>query len=789
MDLYEFDLNYVFNPEDTSITGSGSGVHLFEDVTLTFDIIDREGSSLGDSVSINKNPFIGDMKISILNTGSDIIYPNFYSGAALRSFTLTKQENIDIFGYYEKDFGILVDIQDKTAGRFDSIFQLRGNIPLINYYSVKDGFGLYETGNPFGTLRLTFSWPPTERLYSSITFLGQTTYDTNAFQDALCNCPQDVVFVDFGLNGSGNTSGGYGSHQLNYQSSYHSGDLCIYTWTTSGVALTTQVNHSGDIVNMSLDNTIINLGQWTSSSEVSLQTINLKTNNAINGTFDDWSSNPFSSRSFGVYNEDKFSLIEEDRYLSVTNSAPTAIQLLFGTTNGFKKDATYRFKTTGIHRYTPAGGIADAEYLRSAAGVWNTTGTPNGQPTIVANSSTLLSSVGAPSSAKIITNWGPFSSNNTYRAEYKSTGDQNLYSYVWDSDYTDNQEIATGKHYISVWQRFPRVYATGSNTSPYITGIDPYTTLSIGSGSSYKEGPFIFETDLARAWTENAITDHADITCRSEWYSTGAQPATLKIEYIKNETETYEIPIYPGNECPAETVVANLKITENGVTGFNQQIITGSIFVDLTFENDPNYIKYSHIDVFNSTESGVDPIEENFYKRIPIFYQTQRLDFNIKADDIEYNVPYYFRLIPYSQLGSGVHIIIGPHIIIPSPKIPSLLEAENLIINEDGDSVIVDLITGRINSSLAAVIDTVAINSFYSIEYMAKMTNSSGEVSSSQIALTITDPSGTGYSFFEYAISANSTINYSVTGDSQNVYLKAQTDTPPVTYKLHKTSI
>jgi hypothetical protein len=785
--LYEFPTQYVFDPEDTSITGSGSGVHLFEDVTLTFDIIDREGSFLGDSVSINKNPFIGDMKISILNTGSDIIYPNFYSGAALRSFTLTKQENIDIFGYYEKDFGILVDMQDKTAGNFYADFQLRGNIPLINYYSVRDGFGLYETGNPFGTLRLTFSWPPTERLYSSITFLGQTTYDINAFQDALCNCPQDVVFVDFGLNGSGNTSGGYGSHQLNYQSSYHSGDLCIYTWTTSGVALTTQVNHSGDIVNMSLDNTIINLGQWTSSSEVSLQTINLKTNNAINGTFDDWSSNPFSSRSSGVYNEDKFSLIEEDRYLSVTNSAPTAIQLLSGTTNGFKKDATYRFKTTGIHKFTPTQD-ADAEYSTSA-GVWETGANRNGQPTVVANSSTLLSSVGSPSSAKIIKNWGPFSSDHIYRAQYKSTGDQNLYSYVWDSLYTDNEEIATGKHYISVWQRFPRVYATGSNTSPYITGIDPYTTLSIGSGSSYKEGPFIFETDLARAWTENAITDHADITCRSEWYSTGAQPATLKIEYIKNGTETYEIPIYPGNECPAETVVANLKITENGVSGFNQQIITGSIFVDLTFENDPNYIKYSHIDVFNSTESGVDPIEENFYKRIPIFYQTQRLDFDIKADDIEYNVPYYFRLIPYSSLGSGQHFIIGSHIITPPPKIPSILEANLLHIREGSETGVVDLITGQINSTGNTVVDTIPVNTFRSINYITKIKDSTNQISSSRLSVVITG-SGIGESsIFEYAASPNSNIVYNTSGDLGNIYLLAQTNFSPATYKFYKTSI
>jgi hypothetical protein len=332
-----------------------------------------------------------------------------------------------------------------------------------------------------------------------------------------------------------------------------------------------------------------------------------------------------------------------------------------------------------------------------------------------------------------------------------------------------------------------------------IYDIDPYLYLISGGGSDYNSpftGKSIFTLDLAQAWLDGQITGSALVESFADWFiGTGTTGFTgvakLEVDYIDfGGRESEEYFIYPSSGYWPQTNVTNLEIEamSTSFSGTGAPII-GVIEIEVEFKNDPLYINFTHFDIYADTNSGVEPSFENFNKRVPIFNQSKDINFQILAEDIEYNVSYYFRVIPYSSLGSGVHIIIGPHIIIPSPKIPSLLEAENLIINEDGDSVIVDLITGRINSSLAAVIDTVAINSFYSIEYMAKMTNSSGEVSSSQIALTITDPSGTGYSFFEYAISANSTINYSVTGDSQNVYLKAQTDTPPVTYKLHKTSI
>jgi hypothetical protein len=527
--LYEFPTQYVFDPEDTSITGSGSGVHLFEDVTLTFDIIDRDGSIIDNSVSINKNPFIGSMQINILNSSGSSIYPNYYSGASLRSFSLTKQENIDIFGSYTKDFGLLVDLVDNTAGNFDSVFQLRGNLPLIKKINITDGSGEFTktSDNPFGIVQLTFD-------------------------------PLDQPY------------------QLN-----------VWNYFLNKVAV---------------------------------------------------------------------------------NSLP-------------------------------------------------------------------------------FTNYGG-----------------------WDDDLVTD-----------------------------IYDIDPYLYLISGGGSDYNSpftGKSIFTLDLAQAWLDGQITGSALVESFADWFiGTGTTGFTgvakLEVDYIDfGGRESEEYFIYPSSGYWPQTNVTNLEIEamSTSFSGTGAPII-GVIEIEVEFENDPLYINFTHFDIYADTNSGVEPSFENFNKRVPIFNQSKDINFQILAEDIEYNVAYYFRVIPYSSLGSGQHFIIGPHIITSPPKIPSILEANLLHIREGSETGVVDLITGQINSTGNTVVDTIPVNTFRSINYITKIKDSTNQISSSRLSVVITG-SGIGESsIFEYAASPNSNIVYNTSGDLGNIYLLAQTNFSPATYKFYKTSI
>jgi hypothetical protein len=104
-----------------------------------------------------------------------------------------------------------------------------------------------------------------------------------------------------------------------------------------------------------------------------------------------------------------------------------------------------------------------------------------------------------------------------------------------------------------------------------------------------------------------------------------------------------------------------------------------------------------------------------------------------------------------------------------------------------------DFITGKINNAFTTVIDTLPKGSSYSYEYLAQFKDQSGCFCSSKLFI-VDNTSGldiarTGLSFSEYAISDDSFVNYSISGDSTNIYLNAQLNSPTGYYKLYKTSI
>ena len=214
MSLYEFSGEYTYDTGDTTVTGTGSGVHLNRDVSFTFDILDRSSNKLTNSIDINNNPFIGDMAVSIINTGGSVVYPNYYSGTARRTFTFKEQDNIDVFGSYQKDFGVLVDLKDNTASAFDAEFYAYGNNSEIESITITDGSGVTTYQNYIG-----IEWSGSSITESS----GQVP---KGFWDL------DRTNAKFTLNDFANSSGDYSQDQsataTGYVTAPDDTDLTLY---------------------------------------------------------------------------------------------------------------------------------------------------------------------------------------------------------------------------------------------------------------------------------------------------------------------------------------------------------------------------------------------------------------------------------------------------------------------------------------------------------------------------------------------------------------------------------
>jgi hypothetical protein len=551
MSLYEFESEYTYDSGDTSITGTGSGVHLYKDVSFTFDILDRSLNTINNSIDINRNSSIGDMAISILDTGGSVVYPNYYSGAARRTFTFKEQENIDVFGSYQKDFGILVDLQDNTAGAFDAEFYVYGNCAEIRKVIITDGGGTSTYQN-----------------YIGIEWSGAGVSAVNP-----------VLFLP---------PDGCGISQVDYSV-----------------------------------NNVTPLAYW-----------------ALNDTGAKFTLNDFATGGCGS----SYSLSQ------------------YGAATGY---------------------------------------------------------VTAPDDTNLTLTWNAVNISESQNAGYDV-----------GTVYFNGTGIFTGE-------------SVGD-----VNGITPnYTygngTVSISSGTNLE----------------------------------------IVVEYDTRDENWQDR--YFGIEFNA-TIEPNPVTT---ITSTGGSPITGYMIADVEFLNNPAYTRFKNIDVYTGTSAGIVESRQSFLRQIPILTQENVLQLEIYQDDLDVNTEYYFRLVPNSEVCKGEALEIGPHKILPQPPIPNILEGDLLIIREGEEESVTDLVTGEITGTGATIIDTVPTGGFAHIDYLIRINDSNSETHGSKLSVVITGDSGTGHSFGEYAISANSDIIYTIDTDANNVYLKAQVDDVPATFKFLKTSI
>lgn len=528
MSLYEFESEYTYDTGDTTVTGTGSGVHLYKDVSFTFDILDRLSGSLTNSADINRNSSIGDMAISIINTGGSVVYPNYYSGVAKRTFTFREQDNIDVFGSYQKDFGILVDLQDNTADVFDAEFYVYGNNSEIESLTITDGS-------------------------------GKTTY-------------QNYIGIEW----------------------------------------------SGSSVTEAGGNTP--LGLWS-----------------LNRTGAKFTLNDFDDNGVG----------SQDQSATATGyvTAPDDTDLtLYWDAVNISESQNPNFDRGDI--FFNGSGVFAGQSVGNSLGI-----TPN--------------------------------------------------------------------------------YTFGSGS------------VSIPSGTS-------LEIDINY--------DNLDSNFQDTYFG-----IEFNISIENNPINTKQ------------------PTTPSGITGY--------MLANVEFLNNTDYTKFKSIDVYTGSSTGIVESKQSFLRKLPILAQEKVLDLEIYQDDLDVNTDYYFKVVPFGELGSGNSMEIGPHKIIPQPAIPNILQGDQLIIREGQEESVTDLITGEITGTDATVIDTVPTGEFANIDYLIRINDSGSETHGSKLSLVITGDAGTGHSFAEYAISENSDITYTIDTDADNLYLKAQVDDVPATFKLLKTSI
>lgn len=343
-------------------------------------------------------------------------------------------------------------------------------------------------------------------------------------------------------------------------------------------------------------------------------------------------------------------------------------------------------------------------------------------------------------------------------------------------------------------------------------GDDPYdvvpdTIYSTGTGVTYNSSGLNFTRSNSTLVTAN-VSGHT--------FSSGNVVTITGITYPIDFNGTYVVTNAISGQFQYNTTGFGLA-TGSGIAGitlasgayFYSGIIEpeyNKIVVYSNIENNFGYINIERYDIYVS-ESSLDEIVLNESDRIqpnenPNFlissFKTNIIDVNktdIQPLGLLYDVPYYFKIVPFSSVGSGEAISFGPK-IFKSPQNFIEVETGTSILNQinlvHGDaSMNIDFITGSINTSGLSIIDTIERGKYNTISYTTQITDSNNTVYSSELKLVDTYLSsiGSGISISEYAISNNSNISYSVESDSSYAYLKVSGVIPNAIYKLYKTSI
>jgi hypothetical protein len=237
IETFEFDPVFDVDTGNLNQIFTGSGIHLQKDVTFFFDILDQQLNTISSNQQFLENPLISGCVFDVLNIDGTTAVENFFTGKYSRSLTITESDNENIFGAYQKDFGVRCKLPNTFDGSiFTGIFFAYGNVPHIldiapNYtefsgarqvtesldaaivlqndlkFTQMDRYDIYaSTGNQSAVNELTFLNPTAQEGYllsQSATNVSNTYTLTINKGELEQNTPYYFTVVPYGTLGSG----------------------------------------------------------------------------------------------------------------------------------------------------------------------------------------------------------------------------------------------------------------------------------------------------------------------------------------------------------------------------------------------------------------------------------------------------------------------------------------------------------------------------------------------------------------------------------------------------------
>ena len=138
--VFEFEPSFEYDKENIGILGKGKAVHSKKDVTFNMSFYNNAGTKLNSSKAQSSRTFNG-ATYDIINILGEPVYENYFSGYKTR-LTITEEENIKLFGSYQKDFGIKIQTKDAFLGNGGAAeFYTYGNLLHIGSVQVNDALG------------------------------------------------------------------------------------------------------------------------------------------------------------------------------------------------------------------------------------------------------------------------------------------------------------------------------------------------------------------------------------------------------------------------------------------------------------------------------------------------------------------------------------------------------------------------------------------------------------------------------------------------------------------------
>ena len=220
------------------------------------------------------------------------------------------------------------------------------------------------------------------------------------------------------------------------------------------------------------------------------------------------------------------------------------------------------------------------------------------------------------------------------------------------------------------------------------------------------------------------------------------------------------------------------------------------ILVSVQIANDLKYIAFDRYDIYASTDDDIvlydDPAipvrnNENFLYSEKIHNLNNIFNISIKPVGLDYNIPYYFKVVPYSNLGSGNAISFGPKIFSKQGvSATSIIVSSNEFELFDGtESMNLGYSTGYIAGPSPYAIDFIESGLYNTFLYTCQI--QTGDIfTSSELKLSLNT---TGNVLLENSINNNGQLIYSVAQSGLYYVLSVSGVDPTGLYKIYKTSI